>query len=105
MVATLSPHLQTLVRIAQAAGQVVMRHYEAGCDARMKADRSPVTDADEEAEKLILAELKVAFAGVPVANPSTESRVAELAASGRESGAPRFPCVAGCDPAAATEVR
>jgi 3'(2'), 5'-bisphosphate nucleotidase len=66
MDATLSPRLQTLVRIAQAAGKVVMRHYEAGCDTRVKADRSPVTDADEEAEKLILAELALAFPGVPV---------------------------------------
>ena len=66
MVATLSPRLQTLVRIVRAAGEVVMRHYEAGCDARVKADRSPVTDADEEAEKLILAELNAAFPGVPV---------------------------------------
>src|SRR5471030_1392182 len=66
MSATLSSHLQTLVRIAQAAGVVVMRHYEAGCDARVKADHSPVTDADEEAEKLILAELAAAFPGVPV---------------------------------------
>ena len=66
MGATLSPHLQTLVRIAQAAGAVVMRHYEAGCDARVKADRSPVTDADEEAEQLILAELARRFPGVPV---------------------------------------
>jgi 3'(2'), 5'-bisphosphate nucleotidase len=66
MDATLSPHLQTLVRIVRAAGEVVMRHYEEGCDARMKADRSPVTDADEEAEKLILAELNAAFPGVPV---------------------------------------
>ncbi|MEI7789649.1 MAG: 3'(2'),5'-bisphosphate nucleotidase CysQ [Alphaproteobacteria bacterium] len=66
MSATLSLHLQTLVRIAQAAGVVVMRHYEAGCDTRVKADRSPVTDADEEAEKLILAELAMAFPGVPV---------------------------------------
>jgi 3'(2'), 5'-bisphosphate nucleotidase len=66
MSATLSPHLQTLVRIAQAAGTVVMRHYEAGCDARVKADRSPVTDADEEAEKLILAELAAAFPHLPV---------------------------------------
>jgi len=64
--ATLPPHLQTLVRIAQAAGIVVMRHYEAGCDPRVKADRSPVTDADEEAEKLILAELAMAFPDVPV---------------------------------------
>ncbi|HWX89959.1 MAG TPA: 3'(2'),5'-bisphosphate nucleotidase CysQ [Rhizomicrobium sp.] len=66
MSATLSPHLQTLVRIAQAAGTVVMRHYEAGCDARVKADRSPVTDADEEAEKLILTELAAAFPHLPV---------------------------------------
>jgi len=66
MDATLSPRLQTLVRIAQMAGKVVMRHYEAGCNTRVKADRSPVTDADEEAEKLILAELALAFPGAPV---------------------------------------
>jgi 3'(2'), 5'-bisphosphate nucleotidase len=66
MEATLSPRLQTLVRIVWAAGEVVMRHYEAGCDARVKADRSPVTDADEEAEKLILAELNAAFPQLPV---------------------------------------
>lgn len=66
MSATLSTRLQQLVRIAQAAGVVVMRHYEDGATARIKADRSPVTDADEEAEKLILAELAAAFPGVPV---------------------------------------
>ncbi len=66
MGATLSPHLQTLIGITQAAGTVVMRHYEEGCASRVKADRSPVTDADEEAEKLILAELQQSFPGVPV---------------------------------------
>jgi len=66
MKATLSPRLEALVRIAQAAGEVVMGHYQAGCDARVKPDRSPVTDADEEAEKLILAELALAFPDVPV---------------------------------------
>ena len=80
MGATLSPRLQTLVRIAQAAGDVVMRHYEAGCDTRIKADRSPVTDADEEAEKLILAELAAAFPGVPVVaeEEAAAGRVAEV---------------------------
>jgi 3'(2'), 5'-bisphosphate nucleotidase len=58
--------METLVQIARAAGEVVMRHYRAGCDARLKSDRSPVTDADEEAEKLILAQLAAAFPGVPV---------------------------------------
>src|ERR1700749_4106501 len=66
MSATLTPHMETLVRIARAAGEVAMRHYQAGVDARGKSDRSPVTDAEEEAEKLILAELSAAFPGVPV---------------------------------------
>ena len=66
MSATLTPHMETLVRISRAAGEVVMRHYQAGVDARVKSDRSPVTDADEETEKLILAELSAAFPGVPV---------------------------------------
>ena len=37
MTSTLSPRLQTLARIAQAAGVVVMRHYEQGTQARVKA--------------------------------------------------------------------
>ena len=35
--------------------------------ARIKDDRSPVTDADEEAEAFILAALARDFPGVPVA--------------------------------------
>ena len=62
---------QILAEIAARAGAVVMRHYQAGPLAgkdlaRLKADRSPVTDADEETERLILAELALAFPGVPV---------------------------------------
>jgi 3'(2'), 5'-bisphosphate nucleotidase len=85
MGATLPADLQILAAIAQAAGTVVMRHYEAGCDARIKADRSPVTDADEEAEKLILAELARHFPGVPVV-------AEEAAAAGKivEAGAHFF---------------
>ena len=79
MTPTLSSRLQTLVRIAQAAGVVVMRHYEAGAQARVKADCSPVTDADEEAERLILAELAAAFPGVPLV-------AEEEAAAGRIAG-------------------
>ncbi|HJS45713.1 MAG TPA: 3'(2'),5'-bisphosphate nucleotidase CysQ [Rhizomicrobium sp.] len=82
MDATLSPRLKTLVRIAHAAGAVVMRHYQAGCDTRIKSDRSPVTDADEEAEKLILAELAAAYPGVPVVaeEEAAAGRVAQAGA-------------------------
>src|SRR3954471_162961 len=78
---TLTPHMETLVRIARAAGEVVMRHYKAGCEARVKSDRSPVTDADEEAEKLILAELAAAFPGVPVV-AEEEAAAGRIAAVG-----------------------
>ena len=81
MSATLTPHMETLVRIARAAGDVVMRHYRSGVDARVKSDRSPVTDADEEAEKLILAALSAAFPGVPVV-AEEEAAAGRIAAVG-----------------------
>ena len=58
---------EILAAIAREAGALIMRHYQVGGGAaRLKADRSPVTDADEEAERLILAALARAFPGVPV---------------------------------------
>lgn len=66
MSATLPAELSTLADIAIRAGAVVMRHYESGGDVRHKSDHSPVTDADVEAEALILAALAAAFPGVPV---------------------------------------
>ncbi|MGH6827460.1 MAG: 3'(2'),5'-bisphosphate nucleotidase CysQ [Rhizomicrobium sp.] len=56
-----------LAAVAHAAGQVIMRHYREGRGHRLKADLTPVTDADEEAEALILAWLAVNFPDVPVA--------------------------------------
>ena len=57
-----------------------MKHYDADCGHRVKADHSPVTDADEEAEALILAELAVAFPGVPVVaeEEAAAGRVAQV---------------------------
>ena len=71
-----------LAAIAAEAGAIVMRHYRAGAKARVKQDRSPVTDADEEAEAFILQALSQAFPGVPVA-------AEEAVAAGK-----------GCDPCA-----
>lgn len=62
---------QILAEIAQEAGELIMDHYRAAqlpgqVAARFKPDSSPVTDADHEAEALILARLGKAFPGVPV---------------------------------------
>src|ERR1700730_11404121 len=73
---------QILGEIASSAGALVMRHYQAGAEARLKADRSPVTDADEEAEKLILARLAAAFPGVPVV-AEEEAAAGRIATVGR----------------------
>ena len=77
-----SPALLNLARIAAAAGTVVMRHYGA-CAARTKADNSPVTDADQEAEALILKELAAAFPGVPVVAEEETAAGRTVAAASR----------------------
>jgi 3'(2'), 5'-bisphosphate nucleotidase len=80
--ATLSRKLEILARIARAAGDVVMKHYAAGVEARFKDDRSPVTDADQEAEALILAALAREFPGVPVVaeEEAAAGRIAQASA-------------------------
>ncbi len=50
--------LQRVIDAARAAGEVVLEVYGRGCVARDKADGSPVTEADERAQEVILAGLK-----------------------------------------------
>jgi 3'(2'), 5'-bisphosphate nucleotidase len=55
-----------LARIASAAGEILLQHYARESIAhRDKEDRSPVTEADEEAEAFILAQLSKQATGVP----------------------------------------
>ena len=59
--------LTVLAEIAVRAGAEVMRHYAGTVvEVRHKDDRSPVTDADEAAEALILEALAGHFPDVPV---------------------------------------
>jgi 3'(2'),5'-bisphosphate nucleotidase len=55
-----------MVDAARSAGALVMRHYAGDTERRTKADKSPVTAADEEAEALILEALKHAAPAIPV---------------------------------------
>ncbi len=52
--------------IASDAGVAVMDVYNSDFETRTKADRSPVSDADEKAEEIILARLEKDLPGVPV---------------------------------------
>lgn len=53
-------------QIASDAGVAVMEVYASEFETRTKADYSPVSDADERAEEIILARLEEALPGVPV---------------------------------------
>src|SRR5262245_29818329 len=55
-----------LGRIAHEAGRLILKHYAHVSEVRTKADSSPVTKADEEAEALILAHLAKLEPQVPV---------------------------------------
>lgn len=58
--------IDDLVDIALAAGDVVMSVYKTDFDVSRKADSSPVTEADEKAEALILARLAEIAPDIPV---------------------------------------
>ncbi len=58
--------LSALAKLSAEAGALIMRHYDARTPGREKADNSPVTDADEEAEHLILAGLAQLAPDIPV---------------------------------------
>ena len=60
------PALDDVARIVRAAGEVVMAVYAQPFDVRRKDDASPVTEADERAEALIVPALRALAPGIPV---------------------------------------
>ena len=61
-----SPFLKTLIDTALAAGDEIERIYARGFEAEEKHDGSPVTEADQRAEAIILERLGAAFPDIPV---------------------------------------
>lgn len=50
-----------MIRAAEAAGEVAMKYYRGGFEVTIKADQTPVTQADREAEQAIKAVLRRAY--------------------------------------------
>jgi 3'(2'),5'-bisphosphate nucleotidase len=71
-----SPHLQGLIDIALKAGREIMTIYGTDFSARAKSDLTPVTEADEAAEQVILA-------GLAALDPATPVVSEEAASAGR----------------------
>ena len=74
-----------LIAAARRAGDAILAVRAKGVDVREKADRSPVTEADEAAERIILAVLGEIAPAIPVV---AEESVARDGAP--EAGAARF---------------
>lgn len=67
--------LPDIVALARQAGDVALRFYhDKNCAVRAKADESPITDADEASEALILAALKKLTPDIPVVSEEAASR-------------------------------
>jgi 3'(2'), 5'-bisphosphate nucleotidase len=74
--------VSTIRRLAIEAGAVIMRIYaDTGMEVRAKSDSSPVTEADEAADRLISAGLRAAFPGVPLVTEEQAATHAETGAS------------------------
>jgi 3'(2'), 5'-bisphosphate nucleotidase len=70
---TLSDLLRRLASIALRAGEEIMTIYGSDITAREKADLSPVTEADEAAERLILHDLAASDPDIPVVSEEAAS--------------------------------
>lgn len=53
--------LTVAVEAARAAGEVALKYYRSGFEVTVKPDQSPVTQADREAERVIVQILREAF--------------------------------------------
>ena len=58
--------LEALARVAREAGSAILRVYRTDFDVRHKADRSPVTDADVQAERIIVEALESLTPDIPI---------------------------------------
>ena len=72
------------LRLALEAGRTIMAFYRDGTPVETKADRSPVTEADRAADRLIVAGLNAADPRIPViSEESTGAEGCSVPADGR----------------------
>ena len=65
---TMSPEamLDPIIEVSRQAGKVIMKYFEEGTSTNFKADGSPVTAADQEAENIIIPILKDLTPSIPI---------------------------------------
>src|SRR5688572_26590869 len=66
--------LDALTDLASQAGEAILRVRKAGTNVRTKTDASPVTEADEAAEAIILGGLARVLPGITVVSEEAASK-------------------------------
>lgn len=74
--------LDLITPLAETAGAKIMTYYKGDMDVRTKSDSSPVTAADEAAEKIIIAGLREIAPGVPIVAEEEMAAGAKVDVSG-----------------------
>ena len=62
----MSPRLALAIQAAYRAGRLTLKYFQTGASVDIKADDTPVTAADREAEQLIRGEIERAYPGETV---------------------------------------
>lgn len=83
MTDSLRSYLDFAVETAQLAGQITLRYFQHGVRTEFKADKSPVTVADREAEQLIRARIEARFPDHAIVGEEYGNRAASGGASHR----------------------
>jgi 3'(2'), 5'-bisphosphate nucleotidase len=66
--------LNILIDISRKAGELILGFYKKDCDTKLKADNTPVTQADIEAEQYIITRLKKAFPEIMIVSEEAASQ-------------------------------
>ena len=79
-----APLLESITRLARQAGDLILQAYATEFAVRAKHDASPVTEADERAEALILAGLAALTPEIPVVAEESVAagKVPDISAAG-----------------------
>lgn len=65
---TMSPDsmIDQVIEVSRQAGRIIMEYFEEGTSTKIKADGSPVTAADQDAEKIIIPILRDLTPSIPI---------------------------------------
>jgi 3'(2'), 5'-bisphosphate nucleotidase len=78
--------LEAIGEIAERAGALIMDHYRDMPVARLKADASPVTAADEEADRLIVEALQRLTPEIPIVSEEAAGDKPDISAGANPGG-------------------